>query len=80
MKYLEELKAGDCYIFNKELFVVTTDFKRDGSRMVVNLSSGTTRWMDGSSVCDTVQIFTIDNENNSFVAIKPQTANENHIY
>lgn len=80
MKYLEELKAGECCSIAKELFIVTTDFKRDGSRMIVNLNSGILRWMDGSTTCDTSSIFTLDNENNTFIAIKPQISNENHIY
>jgi hypothetical protein len=80
MKYLEELKPGECFCITKELFIVTMDFKKDGSRMVVNLNSGISRWMNGSTVCDISPIFTLDNENNTFIAVRPQISNENHTY
>lgn len=81
MKYLEELEAGDCCTIDKSMFIVTTDFKKNGSKLLINLVTGLPSWYQPSTVCDKILIFSIDEQNNSvFIPLKPEKQNENHIY
>lgn len=80
MKYIEELKPGDCCSIEQVTWIVTCDYKRDGSKLLINLSNGQPRWMDANAVCSIVQIFRLDTENNTFIPFKTYEYNENHIY
>lgn len=69
MKYLEELLIGDCYQHNECQYVVTTDYKQNGSRLCVSLVDGTTKWMVSDLMVEQIDIFTVDKDSN-IVAIK----------
>lgn len=69
MRYLEEISIGDCFIFNDTYFLVTTDFKKDGSRLCINLNNGYPKWMKPDSSVEIIDIFTFDKDNN-ILAIK----------
>lgn len=69
MKYIEELDAGDSFELLGEIYVLTTDFKNNGSRMCINLKTGQIQWFNGSSVVDISQLFIMD-KNNHLIAIK----------
>lgn len=69
MKYLEELLIGDCYQHSGKAYVVTTDYKQNGSRLCVCLIDGTTHWMASDLIIDPIDLFTVDKDAN-IVAIK----------
>lgn len=72
MKYLEELNFGDCFILNDEYFVLTTDFKKNGDKLAVCLSDGSSKWIKPNEMIKNIDIFTLDKENN-ILAIKERT-------
>lgn len=69
MKYIEELNFGDCFSYNSQYFVLTTDFKKNGDRLVVSLNDGSSKWLKSNDLIEDVDIFTLDKENN-ILAIK----------
>lgn len=80
MKYIEELQAGDCCNIGNNLYIVTSDFKKNGTRLLIHLNTGFAKWVEGNTTCDIVPIFTVDTDNNVFIPIKEYKSNENHIY
>lgn len=69
MKYLEELSIGDCYTSGGKPYIITTDYKKNGSRLTVCLIDGTTHWTVSDLIVDPIDIFTVDKDSN-IVAIK----------
>lgn len=69
MKYIEEISIGDCFILDNSKYILTTDFKKSGQRMSVNLLDGTIKWIDQSAVVEQIDIFTVDKDTN-IIAIK----------
>lgn len=72
MKYLEELSFGDCFLLNDNYFVLTTDFKKNGDKLAVCLSDGSSKWIKPNEMINSIDIFTLDKENN-ILAIKERT-------
>jgi hypothetical protein len=64
MKYIEELVAGDIFAFKDNIFILTSDFKKNGNRMAVNLNNGLISWLNSDDTVNVQPIFTIDTENN----------------
>jgi len=69
MKYLEELLIGDCYTHSGKQYIITTDYKKNGSRLCICLIDGTTYWAPSDLMIDPIDIFTVDKDSN-IVAIK----------
>jgi hypothetical protein len=69
MKYIEEISIGDCFILENNKYILTTDFKKSGQRMCVNLTDGSIKWIEGNIVIDQIDIFMVDKETN-IIAIK----------
>lgn len=69
MKYTEELSIGDCFILNNQFFISTNDFKKNGDRYCVNLSTGCGNWISPDAEVSCIDIFTLDKDNN-IIAIK----------
>lgn len=69
MKYIEELVSGDTFIKDNHIFLLTADFKRNGSRLVYSLKNGHALWLKGSDAVDIYPLYTLD-ENNNVVSIK----------
>lgn len=67
--FIEELDSGDCFNNSNELYIVTTDYKKDGSRLCINLKNGFNRWFKPDTIINKVGIFYTDAESN-IVAIK----------
>lgn len=70
MQYLEEIDKGSCVLIDKEYFVVTSDFKSNGNRLLISLVSGSPRWFGSSVMVEQIEIFTFDKETN-ILPIKP---------
>lgn len=77
MKYLEEIDSGNCFIYNGSYFIVTTDFKKNGDKLVVCLSNGQSHWMKPNNMVNVIDVFTIDKDNN-IIAIKERSKDANN--
>lgn len=64
MNYIEELASGETFCIGEEKFIVTTDFKKNGSRLCINLDDGSHRWLKSSEIINKMPVYYIDNENN----------------
>lgn len=69
MKYLEEINAGDIFMYHSSFFLLTLDRRSDGRLLCYNLKDGSPRWLNKDETVDISQIFALDSENN-LVAIK----------
>lgn len=74
MKYIEELSAGDSFRTDN-IFIITSDFKKNGDRRCVDLSSGSSRWIPSNTIVDVCPIYTLDTDNN-ITSIKPTKKDE----
>lgn len=71
MKYIEELSSGDCFELNDIIFLVTIDFKKDGSRLCYKLIDGSPKWFAPSEIVKMSPVFAMDS-NNHFYPIKEE--------
>lgn len=69
MKYIEELSPGDSFISDNNNYLLTSDFKRNGSRLCYDLKSGNPKWFDANAVVDIEPIYILDKDN-TIIAIK----------
>lgn len=70
MNYLiEELSNGDCFEFHGSKYILTCDFKSNRQKLAIDLSSGSSRWLDTNTIVKKIAIFYMDSEN-LMVAIK----------
>lgn len=79
MKYIEELSPGNCFFLNNKHFLLTIDFKSNNKKLCYSLEDGSPLWLDGDSIVDGVQIYTMD-EKNTIIPIKEtQKMDNNHV-
>lgn len=64
MKYIEEIKSGDVFEYKDSLFILTSDFKKNSSRLAISLNSGFPSWFKPETVVTLTQIFTTDKDSN----------------
>jgi hypothetical protein len=64
MKYLEETNTGLCVLYESNYYILSSDFKSNGSRMCVNLLNGSNRWIDGNAMVKIIPLYRMDKENN----------------
>lgn len=64
MEYIEETEKGSCVAISGVYFVLTSDFKSNGQRMVVSLNDGSCRWINPSVMVENIDIFTFDKDTN----------------
>jgi hypothetical protein len=69
MQYIEELKPGDCFLKDENFFILTNDFKKNGDKFCIDLKTGHNRWVNRNEIVNTIDIFTIDKDNN-IIAIR----------
>lgn len=75
MKYLEELIYGDCFNFNGCNYITTTDFKKNGAKLAVNLATGQSNWIKPDSMVEHIDIFTLDKDSN-VIAMKERSSDD----
>ena len=78
-KYIEELQPGQAFsivvadedrkISDRDLYILSCDFKSNGQRMCINLINGTSRWLDANYVVIVHELYTMDKEN-CIIAVK----------
>jgi hypothetical protein len=71
-KYIEELKHADCFEHQGSLYLVTSDFKKNGERNCVNIKTGCSMWLKGNTIVSEASLYSIDKDNN-FYPIKSET-------
>lgn len=64
MKYIEELSIGDTFSYNNNIFILTSDFKKNNDRSCVCLTTGQPRWFKSEDVVEACPIYTMDKDNN----------------
>ena len=69
MKYLEELRHGDCFKYNETFFVLTSDFKNNHTKLCYSLIDGNSKWFSDDTIVDLCPMFTT-NEDNQIIPIK----------
>jgi hypothetical protein len=62
--YIEELTFGRTFIYNDKFYVLTPDFKSDGKRLAVSLTTGSYEWLKGGTIVKTQSIYYLDDDNN----------------
>lgn len=75
MKYIEELLPGNTFKNNDKVFLITCDYKANGSRLCYSLTDGTPQWIDSATIVEHCPVYTLDSSNN-IVPVK-ETKNEN---
>lgn len=76
MKYIEELSYGDSFSYQDQLYILTSDFKKDGSKLCIKLDTGLPFWLNSNTIVDITPIYRLDTDNN-IVAIKHVDAIKN---
>ena len=64
MEYLEELSTGDCFELNGSYYIVTTDFKKNGYKLCLDLKTGYGKWLKPDESVENIDIFTFDKDSN----------------
>lgn len=78
MNYIEELNPGDTFDYQSNKYILTTDFKKNNSKLAINLASGFFRWFAASDIIDACQVYFIDAENNILPIKQDKKSNETH--
>lgn len=69
MKYIEELKNGDVFLYNGILYLLTHDMKSNNDRLCYSMSDGSSRWLKPDTIIKHEPIYILD-ENNNIQPIK----------
>jgi hypothetical protein len=77
MKYIEELTLGDTFSYKDNIFVLTSDFKSNGSKLCYSLVNGSASWFAGQTIVEHSPIYVLDKENNT-IPVKA-TIKTNHV-
>lgn len=70
MKYIEELENGDSFSHKDRLYLLTSDYKKNGQRLSYDLKSGLPFWFNPQDMVDNTPIYKLDT-NNNIIPIKP---------
>jgi len=69
MKYLEELEHGDCFKIDNKIFVLTSDFKNNNTKLCYDLQTGNPKWMKDDTMVDICPLLML-NEDNNIIPVK----------
>lgn len=75
MKYVEELECGDTFLYQNQIYLLTSDFKSNGSRLCYSLKNGQSLWLKNDTMIDHNPVYLLDSEN-TIIAVK-NTKNQN---
>jgi hypothetical protein len=76
--YLEELVSGESFVYNKDPYIMTQDFKKNGNRLCISLTDGTSRWLSANEMISKISIYIMDNDNN-FMPLKTENSKPTNI-
>ncbi len=75
MKYIEELSAGETFLSDNIMYLLSTDFKKNGSRLGFSLNSGFAKWFESDKIIEPQSIYFLDADNN-IIPIKETPKND----
>lgn len=64
MKYIEELNIGDTFTYKDQMFLLTSDYKSNGSRLCYSLVNGQPCWLTSQIIIEHNPIYILDKDNN----------------
>lgn len=64
MKYIEELNIGDTFTYKDQMFLLTSDYKSNGSRLCYSLVNGQPCWLTSQTIIEHNPIYILDKDNN----------------
>lgn len=65
MKYIEELSLGDTFTHMDQIFVLTSDFRTNGSRLCYSLLNGQPAWFSNQTMVEHNPIYILDKDSNT---------------
>lgn len=68
-KFIEELNSGDCFEIENKRFLLTSDYKKSGDRLAIDIANGNSRWFKSDCHVFVLSLYIMDSENN-FMPIK----------
>lgn len=67
MKFIEELKPGECFKLSEDFFIVSGDYKKSKEgilRSCIEIKTGLSKWLKDNEVIEPTPIFTLDRDSN----------------
>lgn len=64
MKIIEELSNGDTFEVGGEKYLLSADFKKNGTRSAIALNTGVTKWFGPNEIVNALPLFYLDEEQN----------------
>jgi hypothetical protein len=68
MKYIEELKPGDIFVWKQQRYVLSSDFrpfKNNTTRhMSISIQNGSCKWFKSDEIVDIAELYYRDKEGN----------------
>ena len=68
-KFIEELNSGDSFETEGKRFLLTSDYKKNGSRMLTDIDNGSCRWFEADCHVSLISLYIMDS-NSNFMPIK----------
>jgi hypothetical protein len=68
-KFLEEIDNGDLFILNNKKFLLSSDFRKNGDKLCIEIGTGNSKWLKPNSHIELLDLYSID-KNNNFMPIK----------
>jgi hypothetical protein len=69
LKFIEELESGDALELEGRSFIITSDFKKNGDRLCIDIATGNSRWIKSDYPVNLINLYTVDS-NSNFMPIK----------
>jgi len=64
MKYIEELKAGDTFLYDSIIYLLSIDFKKNNTRLCFSMIDGVPRWFSPDCIVKEIKLYNLDDSNN----------------
>jgi len=67
MKYIEEIKPGDCFEYKNQKYILTSDSRNNKGQeesKAVSMQNGFTRWLNTGLSVHRVELYLIDDDKN----------------
>ena len=65
MEYIEELESGTIFRSSEDhYFLLTSDFKQNGSRLCYSIKNGLPQWFPSDTIVSRDTVYTLDKDHN----------------
>jgi hypothetical protein len=67
MKFVEELKPGECFSYENNYFIISSDFKKSKEGILkscIEIKTGLSKWIKDNTTVEIIPLFTLDLESN----------------